>query len=57
MPIELLAYYVAAPPPANEVWRSKVLELIRARWPRSPFRRGWLFNGFAQAVVLRYPEG
>lgn len=55
LPIELLAYYVAAPPPDTPAWRSEVREYLRAHRPGSPFRRVWLFNGFTNAIVLVDP--
>lgn len=56
VPVDLLAYYVGAPPPDAHSWRADVLAFIRARWQRSPFRRVWLFDGFARAIVLVHPN-
>jgi hypothetical protein len=55
-PIELLAYYVGAPPPEEPEWKADTLEFIRARWSQSPFRRVWLFDGFKRAIILVHPD-
>lgn len=55
-PIELLAYYVGAPPPEAPEWKAETLDFIRARWPQSPFRRVWLFDCFKRAIILVHPD-
>jgi hypothetical protein len=55
-PIELVAYHVGAPPPSEPDWLAATVDFIRSRWPQSPFRRIWLFDGFARAVLLVHPE-
>jgi len=54
-PIELLLYFIAAPPPSELTWRLDILDYLEAHLPRSPFRRVWLFNWFERAVIIVYP--
>lgn len=55
-PIELLAYYVGAPPPDDPRWPLIVSDVIRDGLQASPFRRVWLFDGFRRRIILVYPE-
>jgi hypothetical protein len=48
-PIELLAYYIAAPPDDEPKWRASVSEFLAFRTPSSPFRRVWLYDSLARA--------
>lgn len=54
-PVELLAYYVAAPPPSESTRQIEILEFVRTRRSQSQFRRVWLFNCFERVVVLVHP--
>jgi hypothetical protein len=54
-PIELLAYFVAAPSPEESDRRLDMLNLLKAE-TESPYRRVWLFDWFKRKVVLVHPE-
>lgn len=55
-PIELLAYFEAAPRPRDPDWQNEALGLIRAGLPQSPFRRVWLFDWFTLSAIAHPPR-
>jgi hypothetical protein len=54
-PIELLAYFIGAPPLRGPDWHARTLQFITARLPSSPFRRVWLLDFLKKAVILVHP--
>jgi len=52
VPIELLAYYDVHPTTPESFWKGKLKEFLAANWPDSPFRKVWVCDPAAKAIIF-----
>jgi hypothetical protein len=52
VPIELLAYYDELPAKPVSFWQRKLNDFLTANWSESPFRRVWVCDAAAKAILF-----
>jgi hypothetical protein len=55
VPVELVAYFISAPPDGAAEWLAEVQRFVAPRLAGSPFRRVWIFDQWSRSILLVEP--